>query len=125
MPTKKTRVKEVTSHVVPLAGALTLRDGDRVGEHLAKWTVSSPQDRRNVAMCLAQPSCVHEVQEEAINKYASEVLPPDERGELILNLCAPKSAWHPLSEVYPFCRLKCTAATRLPSARPIYPERAF
>ena len=78
-----------------------------------------------MAVRLAQPSCVREIQQGAITKYASEVLPPDECCELILNLRAPKSAWRTLSEVYTLRGLKYTATTGLPFARPICPERAF
>ena len=127
MPAKKTQFKGVTSHLVHLAGAVSLQDGDLVGELLAEWAVSSPHTRREfaVAVRLAQPSCVRDVQREAITKYASEVLPPDECCELILNLRAPKLAWRTLSEVYTLRGLKHTAATGLPFARPICPERAF
>ena len=57
MPTKKTRVKEVTTHLVHLVGAVSLQDGDLVGELLAEWAVSSPHARRQfaVAVRLAQP----------------------------------------------------------------------
>ena len=97
---KKTQVKEVTTHLVHLAGAVSLQDGDLVGELLAEWAVSSPHARRQfaVAVRLAQPSCVREVQQQAITKYASEVLPPDECCELILNLRqhgAPFLRWIP------------------------------
>ena len=95
MPAKKTRVKEVTTHLVHLAGAVSLQDGDCVGELLAEWAVSSPHARCQfaVAVRLAQPSYVWEVQQEAITKYTSEVLPPNESCELILNLRVPKLAW--------------------------------
>ena len=43
----------------------------------------------------------------------------------MLKLRAPQSAWRTLSEVYTLRGLKYTAATRLPFARPICPERAF
>ena len=91
MPSKKTRVKEVTTHVVPLAGALCLQDKYLVGELLAEWAISCPHARSQfaVALCLAQPICVREVEQEAITKYASEVLPPFECGERILKLRAP------------------------------------
>ena len=127
MPAKKTQVKEGTTHLVHLAGAVSLQYGDLVGELLAEWAVSSPHARRQFAMAvyLAQPSCVRDVQQEAITKNASEVLPPDECCELILNLRAPKLAWRTLSEVYTIRGLKYTAATGLPFARPICPERAF
>ena len=127
MLAKKTWVKEVTTHLVHLGGALSRQGGDISGELLAEWAVSSPHARRQfaVAVRLTQPSCVRDVQREAITKYASEVLPPDECCELILNLCAPKSAWRTLSEVYTLGGLKCTAATGLPFACPICPERAF
>ena len=65
------------------------------------------------------------MQREAITKYASEVLPPDECCKLILNLRAPKSTWRSLSKVYTLRGLKYTAATGLPFAGPICPERAF
>ena len=101
MPAKKTRVKEVTTHLVHLASAVSLQDGDCVGELLAEWAVASPHAQRQFAMAvrLAQPSCVQEVQQEAITKYAPEVLPRNECCKLILNLGAPKSAWRTLSEV--------------------------
>ena len=85
MPAKNTRVNEVTTHVVHLAGAVSLPDGDRVGEIFARWPVSSPNARRqfDVAVSLAQPSSVWEVQHDAITKYDSEVLPPNECCELI------------------------------------------
>ena len=104
-----------------------LQDGDRVGELLAEWAVSSPKARGQfaVSVCLAQPSCVREVRQEAITKYASEVPPPDECCELILNLPAPKSAWRTLSKVYTLHGLKFTTATGLPFAHPICHERAF
>ena len=127
MRAKKTRVKEVTTHLVHLAGAVSIQDGDPVGELLANWAVSSPHAGRQfiVAVCLAQLSCVRDVQQGAITKYASKILPPNECGELILNLRAPKSAWRTLSEVYTLRGLRYTAATGLPFARPICPERAF
>ena len=78
-----------------------------------------------MAVRLAQPSCVREIQQGAIAKDASEVLPPDECCELILNLRAPKTAWRTLSEVYTLRGLEYTATTGLPFARPICPERAF
>ena len=67
-----------------------------------EWAVSSPHAQRQfvVAVRLAEPSCVRDVQQEAITKYASEHLPPDECSEIILNLNVPKSAWRTLSEVY-------------------------
>ena len=110
-----------------MASAVSLRDGDLVGELIAEWAISSPHARRQfaVAVRLAQPSCVQEIQQGAIAKYASEVLPPDECCELILNLRAPRSAWRTLSEVYILRGLKYTATTGLPFARPICPERAF
>ena len=127
MPVKKTQVKEVTTHLVHLAGAVSLQDGDLVGELLVEWAVSSPHARCQFAMAvrLAQPSCVRDVQQEAITKYASKVLPPDECCQLILNLRAPKSAWHTLSDVYTLRGLKYTAATGLPFARPIGPDRVL
>ena len=127
MPAKKTQVKEVTTHLVHLAGAVSLQDGDLVGELLAEWAVSSPDTRRQfvVAVRLAQLGCVRGVRQEAITKYASEALPPNECCELILNLRVPKSAWCTLSKVYTLRGLKYTAATGLPFARPICPERAF
>ena len=48
VPAQKTRVKEVTTHHVHLAGALNLQDRDRVGQLLAKWAVSSPHTRLGV-----------------------------------------------------------------------------
>ena len=128
MPAKKIQVKEVTTHIVHLAGVVSLQDmGDIIGQLLAEWAVSSPHAQRQfaVAVRLAQPSCVQDVQQEAITKYASEVLLPDECCELILNLRAPKSAWRTVSKVYTLRELKYTAATGLPFARPICPERAF
>ena len=91
-------------HLVHLAGAVSLQDGDLVGELLANWVVSSPHTRRQfvVAVRLAQPSCVQEVQEVAMPKCASEALPQDESCELILNL-------HP----NPHGHLARTAPTRL------------
>ena len=96
------------------------------GELLAEWTVSSPHARRQfaVAVRLAQPSCVWLVQQEAITNYASEVLPLDERCELIINLRVPRSAWCIVSDVYTLFGLKYTAATGLPFARPMCPEVA-
>ena len=87
-------MKEVTSHLVHFVGAVSLQDGDSVEELLVKWAVSSPHTPRQcaVAVRLAQPSCVLEVQQEAIAKYASEVLPQVECCEIILNLCVPKRA---------------------------------
>ena len=87
MPAKKTQVKEVTTDLVHLAGAVSHQDGDLVGELLAEWAVSSRHTRRQfaVAVRLAQPNCVRDVQQEAITKYASKVLPPDECCDLILN----------------------------------------
>ena len=127
MPRSQTRVAQLTTHLVHLASAVSLRDGDLVGELIAEWAISSPHARRQfaVAVRLAQPSCVREIQQGAFAKYASEVLPPDECCELILNLRAPKSAWRTLSEVYTLQGLKCTATTGLPFARPFCPERAF
>ena len=106
---------------------MSLQDGDLVGELLAEWAVSSPHARCQFAAAvrLAQPSCVREVQQKAITKYFSEVLRPEECCKLILNLRAPKPAWHTLSEVYTLGGLKYTAATGLPFARPICPHRAF
>ena len=97
------------------------------GSFLAEWAVSAPHARRkfDVAGCLAQRGCVREVQQEAITKYASKVLPRDECGELIFNLRAPQSAWRTLSEVYTLRELKYTAATGLLLARPIRRTRAF
>ena len=127
MPRSQTRVGQLTTHLVHLASAVSLRDEDLVGELIAEWAISSPHARRQfaVAVRLAQPSCVREIQQGAIAKYASEVLPPDECCELILNLRAPKSAWRTLSEVYTLRGLKYTATTGLPFARPICRERAF
>ena len=111
MPRSQTRVAQLTTHLVHLASAVSLRDGALVGELIAEWAISSPHARRQfaVAVRLAQPSCVREIQQGAIAKYASEVLPPakyasevlppDECCELILNLRAPKSAWRTLSEM--------------------------
>ena len=78
MPAKKTQVKEITTHLVHLAGAVSLQDVHLVGELLADWAISSPHARREFALAvrLAQPICVRDVQQEAITKYASEVLPP-------------------------------------------------
>ena len=94
MPRSQTRVAQLTTHLVHLASAVSLRDGDLVGELIAERAISSPHARRQfaVAVRLAQPSCVREIQQGAIAKYASEVLPPDECCVLILNLRAPKSA---------------------------------
>ena len=78
-----------------------------------------------VAVRLAPPSCVREIQQGAIANYASEVPPPDECCEVILNLRAPESAWRTLSEVYTLRGPKYTATTGLPFARPICRERAF
>ena len=127
MARSQTRVAPLTTHLVHLASAVGLRDGDLVGELIAEWAISSPHARRQfaVAVRLAQPSCVREIQQGAIAKYASEVLPPDECCELILNLRAPESAWRTLSEVYTLRGLKYTATTGLPFARPICFERAF
>ena len=127
MPAKKTRVKEVTTHLVHWAGAVSLQDRDLVGGLLAEWAVSSPHARCQfvVAVRLAQPSCFREVQQEAITKHFSDVLRPHECCKLILNLRAPKSAWHTLSEVYTLRGLRYTAATGLLFARPMCPERAF
>ena len=127
MPRSQTRIAQLTTHLVHLASAVSLRDGDLVGELIAEWAISSPHVRRQfaVAVHLAQPSCVREIQQGAIAKYASVVLPPDECCELILNLRAPKSAWRTLSETYSLRGLKYTATTGLPFARPICPERAF
>ena len=125
MPAKKTQLKEGTTHLVHLAGVVSLHDADLVGERLADWAVSSPHARRQfvVAVRLAQPRCV--LEQKAITKYASEVLPPDECCELVLKLHAPKSAWRTLSEGYTLRGLTYTAATGLPFARPMSPERAF
>ena len=122
-----TQVKEVTTHLVHFAGAVSLQDGDIVEELLAEWAVSSPHARFQfaVALRLGQPSCVRDVQEEAITKYASEVLPLHECCELMLKLRAPQSAWHTLSKVYTLPGLKYTAATGLPFACRICPERAL
>ena len=91
MPAKKTRFWEVTTHVVHWAGAVSLQDGDLVGELLAEWAVSSPDAQRQfaVAVRLARPSWVGDVQE-AFTEYASEVLPPNECCESILNLRSSK-----------------------------------
>ena len=92
MPAKKTQAKEVTTRLVHLAGAVSVQDGDLVGELLAQWAIPSPHARHQLALAvrLAQHSCVRDVQQEAITKNASDVLPPDECCELILNLHAPK-----------------------------------
>ena len=60
-----TQVKEVTTPLVHLVGALSLQDGDLVGELLAEWAVSSPHAGRQFAVVvrLAQPSCVHDVRQ--------------------------------------------------------------
>ena len=127
MRAKMTRVQKVTTHLVHLAGVVSLHDGDLVGELLAEWAASSPHARRqfDVAVPLAQSSCVREVQQQAITKYASEVLPPDECFEVILNLRAPKLAWRTLFEVYTLRGLKYTAATGLLFARTICPKMVF
>ena len=46
MPAKKTRVREATTHLVHLAGAVSLQDRDRVGDLFAEWAISSPRARR-------------------------------------------------------------------------------
>ena len=121
---KQTQGKEVTTQLVPLAAAVSLQNRDRVGELLAERAVCSPNTRRQfaVAVRLAQPSCVREVQQEAVTKFASEVLPPDECCELILNLCAPQSAWCTLSEVPTLRGFKYTAATGLPLIAQLVPR---
>ena len=78
-----------------------------------------------MAVRLAQPRCNCEVQQPAITKYASEVLPQDECCELILHLRARKSARRTLSKVYKLRGLKYTAATGFPFARPMCPKWAF
>ena len=127
MHAKKTQVKEVTTHIVHLVGAVSLQDGDLVGELLAERGVSSHHARCQFAVFgrLAQPSCVRDVQQEAITKYASKVLPPDECCELISNLHATKSAWRTLSDVNALRGSRYTAATGMPFALPIGPERSF
>ena len=92
MPAKKPRVEEVTTDLVHLLGAVSRQDGDPVGELLGEWAVSSPHARRQfvVAVRSAQPSCVREVHQEAMNVYASKALAANDCCELTLNLGAPK-----------------------------------
>ena len=117
----------MTAHRVHFEGALSLRHNVCAGKVLVEYAVSSPQARHQfaVAVRLAQPSCVQQVQQEAITKNASHVVPPDKCCELILNLRAPKSAWRMLSDLWTLWGLKHMAATRLPWAHPICPEQAF
>ena len=77
MRAKKTRVYEVTTHLVHLAGAVSLEDGDCVGDLLAEPAISSPHAQRQfvVPVHLTQPNCVREVQQEAVTKYASKSFP--------------------------------------------------
>ena len=65
MPAAQTRVQQLTAYLIHLASAVSPQDRDLVGELIAERAISSPLTHCQfaVAMRLAQPSCVREIQQ--------------------------------------------------------------
>ena len=61
-----------------------------------------------------------------VEAYAASLLPPTAMCKLVLNLCAPKSSWRTLSELYMLYKLEHRRTVPIgPYTRPICTERDF